>query len=323
MRKTREILRLRWEQGRSVRETAASVGASTGVVDKAVGRARKAGLTWAAVCALSDEELETRLYGRGAPEPGAQRPQPDPLYIHAELRRPGVTLELLHLEYLEEHPDGYRYTAFCDVYRRWMVKKPVYMRQTHRAGEKVFVDYSGKKPIVVCPKTGEVVEVELFVAVHGASNYTYAEATRTQRIEDWLASHVRAVEFFGGVGEIYVPDELRSAVREPGRYEPGISRSYAEWARHYGTAVVPARPYKPRDKAKVEVGVQIAQRWILARLRHQTFFSLEELNARIRELVAELNARPMRTYGGQSRRELFERLDKPVLRGRQAGARAR
>lgn len=314
MRKTREILRLRWEQGRSVRETAASVGASTGVVDKAVGRARKAGLTWAAVCALSDDELESRLYGRGAPVPGAERPQPDPLYLHAELRKPGVTLELLHLEYLEEHPDGYRYTAFCDVYRRWMAKKPVYMRQTHRAGEKVFVDYSGKKPRIVEPATGEVVEVELFVAVHGASNYTYCEATRTQRIEDWLASHVRAVEFFGGVSEMYVPDQLRSAVREPCRYEPGISRSYAEWARHYDTAVVPARPYKPRDKAKVEVGVQIAQRWVLARLRHQTFFSLEELNARIRELVIELNARPMRTYGGQSRHELFVRLDKPLLR---------
>lgn len=314
MRKTREILRLRWEQKRSVRETGASVGASAGVVDKAVNRARKAGLDWPGVCAISDEELEKRLYGSGVKQGGAARPQPDPLYMHAELRRTGVTLELLHLEYLEEHPDGYQYTAFCDVYRRWVGKKPAYMRQTHHAGEKVFVDYSGKKPRIFDRLTGESVEVELFVAVHGASNYTFAEATHTQRIEDWLGSHVRAAGFFGGVSAMYVPDQLRSAVREPGRYEPGITKSYSEWARHYGTAVVPARPYKPRDKAKVEVAVQIAQRWILARLRNQTFFSLSDLNARIRELVVELNARPMRTYGGVTRRELFERLDQPALR---------
>lgn len=314
MRKIREILRLRWEQGRSVRETAASVGASTGAIDKAVNRARKAGLEWTAVCSLSDEELERRLYGSGAKQASAARPQPDPLYIHAELRRTGVTLELLHLEYLQTHPDGYQYTAFCDVYRRWVGKKPAYMRQTHHAGEKIFVDYSGKKPRIFDPLTGESVEVELFVAALGASNYTFAEATHTQRIEDWLSSHVRATAFFGGVSEMYVPDQLRSAVREPGRYEPGITKSYAEWARHYGTAVVPARPYKPRDKAKVEVAVQVAQRWILARLRNQTFFSLFDLNARIRELVIELNARPMRTYGGASRRELFERLDQPALK---------
>lgn len=313
MRKTREILRLRWAQGRSVRETAASVGASTGVVDKAVGRARKAGLDWDAVCALGDDELERKLYGVPT-RPGAERPKPDPVYVHAELRRPGVTLELLHLEYLEEHPDGYQYTSFCEVYRRWLAKKPVHMRQTHRAGEKVFVDYSGKTARIVDPTTGVVHEVELFVAVHGASNYSYVEATRTQRLEDWLGSHVRAVQFFGGVAEMYVPDQLKSAVSESCRYEPGITRSYAEWARHYGTAVVPARPAKPQDKGKVEVGVQIAQRWILARLRNETFFSLEALNARIRELVVLLNARPMRTYGGVTRRELFERLDQPQLR---------
>ncbi len=314
MRKTREILRLRWAQSRSVRETAASVGASTGVVDKAVGRARKAGLDWEQVCTLSDEELEHRLYGTGASRPGASRPQPDPVHMYTELQRPGVTLELLHLEYLAEHPDGYGYTSFCDVLRRWLAKKPVYMRQTHHAGDKVFVDYSGKKPHIIDPSTGERVDVELFVAVQGASNYTYAEATLTQRLEDWLGSHIRAVEFFGGVNTVYVPDQLRSAVRSPCRYEPGITRSYADWARHYGTAVVPARPGKPRDKAKVEVAVQVAQRWILARLRNETFFSLATLNARIRELLVELNARPMKSYGGVTRRELYERIDQPLLK---------
>jgi transposase len=314
MRKTKEILRLRWSQGLSVRETSRSVGVSTGVVDKAVCRARAAGLTWEQVDVLPDAELERKLYGAGSTAAGAARPQPDPVYMHQELSRVGVTLELLHLEYLQEHPDGYRYTSYCEVYRRWRARKPMWMRQTHRAGEKAFTDYSGKKPRIVDPATGESIEVELFVAALGASSYTYVEATRTQRIEDWLGSHIRMVEFFGGVTTMVVPDQLKSAVTTPCRYEPGVTRSYAQWAQHYGTAVGPARPGKPKDKAKVEVAVQVAQRWVLARLRNETFFSLEALNARIRELREELNARPMRAYGGASRRELFERLDKPALR---------
>jgi transposase len=313
MRKTKEILRLRWSAGLTVRQTSRSVGVSTGVVDKAVNRARVAGLSWEQVEALDESGLEVRLYGRGSAV-GASRPQPDPVYMHQELRRVGVTLELLHLEYLSEHPDGYGYTSFCEVYRRWLGRKPVWMRQDHKAGDKTFTDYSGKKPRFIDRATGEVIEVELFVGVLGASSYTYAEATRTQRIEDWLGSHVRMVEYFGGVTAMYVPDQLRSAVRSPCRYEPVVTRSYAQWAQHYGTAVVPARPGKPRDKAKVEVAVQVAQRWVLARLRNETFFSLEALNKRIGELLTELNARPMRTYGGASRRELFERLDRPALR---------
>jgi transposase len=186
------------------------------------------------------------------------------------------------------------------------------MRQVHRAGGKLFVDYSGKKPVVVDPKTGEVTEVELFVAVLGASNYTYAEATRTQRVGDWIGSHVRAFEDMRGVAHAMVPDQLKSGVSVACRYEPGIQRSYAEMARHYGTVILPARPAHARDKAKVEAGVRIAQRWILARLRNQTFFSLEELNERIAELGVELNDRTMRVYGA-SRRELFERLDRPAL----------
>ena len=314
MRKTYEILRLRWEQQLTVRAVASSLGVSTGVVDKTTHRATVAGLTWSAVAGMDEVSLERRLYGSGPTTKGASRPQPDPLAMHVELRKPGVTLELLHLEYLSQYPEGLRYTAFCDCYRRWSERRPMSMRQTHRAGEKTFVDYSGVKPKIVDPSTGAVIEVEFFVAVLGASNYTYAEATRTQQLDDFLASHVRAVEFFEGVTAIYVPDQLRSAVSSPCRYEPGINRSYAEWARHYGTAVVPARPRKPKDKAKVEVAVQIAQRWVLARLRHETFFSLTALNARIRELVVELNARAMRGYGGASRRDLFERLDRPALR---------
>jgi transposase len=187
------------------------------------------------------------------------------------------------------------------------------MRQVHKAGEKCFVDYSGAKPSIVDPKTGERVEVELFVAVLGASNYTYAEATLTQRGPDWISSHVRALAFLGGAPALIVPDQLRSGVTVPCRYEPGVQRTYEELADHYSTSVLPARPAHPRDKPKVEVGVQIVQRWVLARLRNQTFFSLDALNERIAELLEDLNDRVMRVYG-ESRRQLFARIDRPALK---------
>lgn len=313
MSKTREILRLRWVLGRSVRETSRATGASAGMVSKAESRARAAGLDWDAVEALDETRLEQRLYGGPKHSRGPTRPTPDPVWMHTELRRTGVTLELLHLEYLREHPGGYRYTAFADVYRRWLARSGTTMRQQHKAGDKAFVDYSGKRPHVTDPSTGEVQDVELFVAVLGASNFTFAEATRSQRIADFVRSHVHAFEYFGGVPRITVPDQLRSAVRVPSRYEPTIAKTYAELGRHYDTAIVPARPAKPRDKAKVEVAVQIAQRWILARLRNETFFSLETLNLRIREYLDELNDRPMKKLGGESRRHLFERLERPAL----------
>ena len=311
MRKAREILRQRWELGRTHREIAASVGRSLGAVAMTLGRARAAGLDWAQVQGLSDAALEERIYGPKAE--GTPRPMPEFEYLHAERKKPGVTLELLHLEYLEKQPDGYRYTQFCEHYRAWLAKRGLTMRQEHKAGEKLFVDYSGKKPHLVDPTTGEVIEVELFVAVLGASNYTFAEATLTQRGPDFIASHVRAFNFLGGVTAALVPDQLKSGVVVPCRYEPGIHRTYEEMARYYGTTVLPARPYRARDKAKVEAGVLVAQRWILARLRHETFFSLEALNERIAELLEELNHRRMRVYGA-SRRELFERLDRPALR---------
>lgn len=313
MRKIREILRLRWQQGLSVRRTASSVGVSVGVVSETASRARAAGLQASDIERLDDAELERTVYPPPAPA-AVLRVKPDPEYIHIQLRRPGVTLELLHFEYLQDHPDGYRYTAFCDVYRRWRERLKTWMRQTHRGGEKTFVDFSGRKPSYVDAATGECIEVELFVATLGASNLTYAQAVPTQQVEDWIEGHNGAVAYFNGVTEIFVPDCLKSGVTKPCRYEPRIQRTYAEWARHHGTAIVPARPYKPRDKAKVEVAVQIVQRWILARLRNETFFSLSALNRRIRELCDELNARPMKRLGGKSRRELFELLDRPHMK---------
>jgi transposase len=312
MQKTREVLRLKWVLGRSHREINRAIGVGVATVSEVASRAKVAGLDWAAVERLSDEELEARLYP-APPGPGTKRPLPDPLHLHLELKRTAVTLRLLHVEYLEQHPDGYGYTQFCRHYQQWLGRRRLSMRQVHRAGDKAFTDYAGKKPHLVDPKTGERIDVELFVGVLGASNFTYAEATLTQRSHDFIASHTRMVEAFGGVTGAVVPDQLKTGVTSSDRYEPGLQRTYEEWALHYGTVILPARPAHPRDKAKVEVGVQIAERWILARLRNQTFFSLDELNGRIWALCDDLNDRVMRRYG-ESRRQLFERLDRPALK---------
>lgn len=312
MRHIKEILRLK-HQGRSHREIARSIRLSVGGIAETLRRAREAELDWERVAQLDEGDLEQRLY-RNRPSHRTGRPLPDPAYIHTELRRKGVTLQLLHLEYLADHPErGYGYTQFCDIYKRWLGRQRPTMRQVHRAGERTFLDYAGDHPSIVDPETGELVEVELFLAVLGASSFTFAEASHTQQLPDWVASHVRAMAFFGGTTELWVPDQLRSAVSQPCRYEPAINATYTELAAYYGAAVLPARPGSPRDKAKVEVGVQVAERWILARLRNETFLGLAALNARIAELRAELNDRPMRTYRA-SRRELFERFDRPALR---------
>src|SRR5690606_38892446 len=281
---TREILRLRWEQQQGVRATGRAVGVGRSAVSETCARAAAAGLDWQAVCRLADDELEGRLYGKsdGAPSScEAVRAEPDPVWIHREYRRAGVTLELLHHEYLEAHSGGYSYTTFCDRYRAWLSKRGLSMRQTHHAGEKAFIDYSGKKPSYWDRATGRRVEVELFVAVLGASNLTFVEATHTQQVIDWVGSNVRALTYFGGVPRALVPDQLKSGVKEADVLDPEIQKTYADLAAHYGTVIFPARPRKPRDKPKVEVAVQIAQRWILARLRNETFFSLRELNLRI------------------------------------------
>jgi len=312
MRHTREILRQKWVLGCTHRAVAQSLGISHGTVGSIVLRARAAGLDWPQVESLTDDALEVRLYGPPSAT-GRGRPVPNCAYLHAERKKPGVTLELLHIEYLEQHPTGYRYTRFCDLYRQWLRRHRLSMRQAHRAGEKTFVDYAGKKPHLVDPETGAITEVELFVGVLGASNFTYAEATRTQQLADWLGSHERMFRYFGGVTVALVCDQLKSGVTMPCRYEPGLQRTYDEFAQHMGTTILPARPAMPRDKAKIEVAVQVAERWILARLRHETFYTLGALNTRIWELLEDLNSRRMRHYEA-SRRELFERIDRPALR---------
>ena len=312
MHKNREILRQKWALGRSHREVAKSVGVSIGAITNVLQQALKSGLSWEAADQLEDDELEKKLFGETGETPAA-RPLPDFRVLHLERRKKGVTLQLLHEEYLREHPSGYQYTQFCTYYRRWVKRRGLTMKILHHAGDKCFIDYSGAKLHLTDPQTGERVAVELFVAVLGASNYTYAEASATQRGVDFIASNVRALEFFGGAPAALVPDQLKSAVARSCRYDPKIQRTYEELARHYQTTVFPARPRKPRDKAKVEVAVQIAQRWIIARLRNEEFTTLEQLNARLAELLEELNNREMRKYGA-SRRELFERLDKPALR---------
>lgn len=319
MRQIREVLRLKYACGRSHREVSASVGISKGSVADYLARAAKAGLTWADAESMSDGEVERRLFRAIDRNEPSKRAAIDFGWVQRELRRDGVTLQLLWEEYsgaVKSAVDGsrpYQYSQFCDLYSSFRQTLPMVMRQTHRAGEKAFVDYSGKKPHIVDAETGEVIEVELFVMVLGASNYTYAEATHTQKLDDFVGSHVRAFSYLGAVPHVVVPDQLRSAVSGPHRYDPEINPTYAELARHYGFAPIPARPRKPRDKAKVEVGVQIAQRWILARLRNRTFFSLEELNVAIAELLEELNERGFVKLDG-CRRTLFETTDRPAMK---------
>lgn len=312
MNRIREILRLRWLLHETVRPTAAALGLGRSVVSKTVARAVLVGLDWEAVTKLDDEALERLLYGE--PTKGeSERAEPDPQWIHTEYRRAGVTLELLHMEYMQAHPDGYGYTAFCGRYRDWLKRRGLSMRQNHQAGDKAFLDYSGKKPSYHDRETGKEIEVELFVAVLGCSNLTFVEATPSQELAYWIGSNVRALAYFGGVPRALVPDQLKSAVSIADIFDPGVQKTYAEFAMHYGTVIFPARPRKPRDKPKVEVAVQIAQRWILARLRNETFFSLAELNRRIAELLEELNQRPMKKLGNVTRRELFERIERAVL----------
>jgi transposase len=312
MRQIREVLRLKHEKGLSQRAIARACGLGSGTVSEYLGRGKGAGLCWPLPAEMDDAALEARLFPR--PEAGRERVQPDLLHIHQELRRAGVTLYLLWEEYRQAYGEsGYGYSQFCEIYRRWEKKLKPSMRQVHRAGEKTFVDFSGKRPSIVDGKTGEEITVELFVAALGASGYTYAEATLTQQLHDWTAAHVRMLEYFEGSTELWVPDQLRSAVSRPCRYEPEVNRSYQELASHYGAVVLPARPRAARDKAKVESMVQVVQRWILARLRNRTFFSLSEINAAIGVLLEDLNGRRMQKIG-KSRRELWEQLDRPALK---------
>jgi transposase len=312
MRKIRDVLRLSAE-GLSTRQIAASLAIGRTTLRGYLDRATELGLAWPLPADMSDTDLERCLFHR--PYQNTQRieAQPDWPYIHRELRRKGVTLSLLWEEYRCDHPDGYGYSRFCELYTRWEGKLSPVMRQRHPAGERLFVDYAGHTIDVIDPETGEVRTAQVFVAVLGASNYTFVDATWTQSLPDWIASHVRALGFFGGVTAQIVSDNLKAGVTKACFYDPAINRTYADMAAHYDTSVVPARPYKPKDKAKAEGGVLLAERWILARLRNRQFFSLAEVNAAIRPLLDRLNDKVSRHLGA-SRRHLFTQLDKPALK---------
>jgi len=312
MRKIRAALRLQ-ASGLSARKIAMSLGVGRTTTGEYLRRAHVAGLGWPLPEGLTDTDLEQRLFPQISGDGTRPVSQPDWAYLHRELRRKGVTLSLLWEEYRSVHPDGYAYSRFCELYRRWEGRLSPVMRQRHVAGERLFVDYSGPTLEVICPKTGEVRTAQLFVATLGASNYTYVEATWTQSLPDWISSHVRAFAFFGGVPAQVVSDNLKSGVTKACFYEPTINRTYSDMAAHYNTAIVPARPYKPKDKAKVEGAVLIAQRWIVARLRNQRFFTLDDLNAAIRPLLEQLNTKVTRHLGA-SRQDLFTRLDQPALK---------
>jgi len=313
MRKLRDVLRLKFDGGQTNRRIARSCHISRPTVADYLLRFEEARLVWPAAAALNDATLEHKLFPPAPAVSTTERTVPDWHHVHHELRGKGVTLTLLWHEYKAAHPEGFQYSWFCDQYRAWAMKLDVVMRQDHRAGEKLFVDYAGQTAEVVDRRTGEIRQAQIFVAVLGASNYTYAEATWTQQLPDWIGSHVRAFEFLGGTSEILVPDNLRSGVFKAHRYEPDLNPTYADLASHYGVAVLPARARKPRDKAKAEAGVLLVERWILAVLRHRTFFSLEELNREIARLLERLNTRAFKKLPG-TRRELFEQLDRPALR---------
>jgi transposase len=312
MRQVREVLRLKHAAGLSERHIAGALRISRSTVSEYLRRAAVVGLTWPVPADLDDAALEGRLFSPPFALPENPRPQPDWPRLHAELRRPGVTLLLLWEEYRAGQPAGYGYSRFCDLYRDWRAGISPTMRQTHVAGERLFVDFAGQTvPITDCT-TGTIRPAQIFVAALGASNYTYIEARWTQGLADWIGCHVNALTFIGGVSRQLVCDNLKAGVTAACRYEPGINRTYQEMAAHYRTAIVPTRVRRPRDKAKVEVAVQVVERWVLARLRHRRFFSLGELNVAIRELNDELNERNMRRIGC-SRRALFEAIERPAL----------
>jgi transposase len=310
MRKIRDVLRLTHTMGLSRRQVGEATGVGKSSVADYVRRAEAAGITWPIPDEIDDAELERRLFP--TPDEAPKRAEPEWPKVHRELKRRGVTLVLLWQEYQAEHPGGYSYSRFCELHDRWRERISVTMRQTHVAGEKLFVDWAGDTTPVFDSATGQEHRAHIFVAALGASNYTYAEAQWTETLPDWIGAHVNALAAIGGVPKALVPDNLKAGITKPSRYEPGINRTYQDLADHYGCVVLPARVMKPRDKAKVEVAVQIVERFVLAKLRCQRFFSLAELNSAIRDCVTTINGRVMRKIG-KSRHELLETLDGPAL----------
>lgn len=313
MHRIKELLRLRYECALSFERIARALKVSKGVVAKYVKAAEVSGLDWTALGALDDEALERRLNLRHGRGPAQSHVAPDFAQVHVELKRNGVTLALLWEEYRQAQGEAsYQYSRFCDLYREFARGLKRSMRQIYRAGEKLFVDFAGDTVPIVDAGSGEIRRAHIFVAVLGASNYTFACATAAQTQADWLGGIGRALAFIGGVPELIVPDNPRALIGEANRYDPKLQRAVVEFAVHYGTVILPARPYRPQDKAKVEVGVQIVQRWILARLRDRRFFGLAQVNIAIGELLDDLNTRAFRKLLG-CRREAFDRLDRAAL----------
>lgn len=316
MRRIREVLRLSGEAGLGAQQVSLATGLPRTTVRRYLEKAAHQGIGWPLPDGLDDRMLEEQLFGQraaaGPPHAVSRRPHPEWAEVHRELRRPHVTLQLLWQEYQEQHPDGFQYSWFAEHYRRWARQLDVVLRQEHRAGEKLFVDFAGQTIPIVARATGEISQAQFFVGVLGASNYTYAEALSSGELPHWIAAHVHAFEYLGGVPQIVVPDNLKAGVTRSHRYEPELNRTYQELAEHYHCAIIPARPRKPRDKAKVEAGVLVAERWILASIRNLRFFSVAEANAVIAERLEWLNTRPFKKLPG-SRRSLFESLDRPAL----------
>jgi transposase len=310
----REVLRLKYESRLSHRQIARALKVSIGTVSNYLLLFERCRLEYPLSADLTEAGLQDLLESVKPPPKPSLFAEPDFVEIHRQLKQKGVTRQLLWEEYKTAHPTNhYRYSQFCFYYREWQKHLKVSLRQSYKAGEKMFVDYAGPTLEIIDALTGEYRTAQIFVAVLGASNYTFAEATFSQKLEDWIPSHIRAFEFFGGVPEMVVPDNLKSGVTKACRYEPLLNESYSRMLAHYQTCALPARPYKPQDKAKVEVGVQIVERWILARLRKRTFFSLFELNLAIRELLNELNEKPFKKLVG-NRRTAFAELDQPALK---------
>ena len=314
MRKFKEVLRLKFENDLTNRKIAKSCGISHVTVGKYLEMAKKAEIRWPLPDDFDEAQLEHRLYEKQTAAASDKPVMPPMDYLFKELKKKHVTLQLLWYEYKQSRPDGYQYSYFCELYQNWRKQLDVSLRQEHLAGEKMFIDYTGQTVPIYNPDTGKVdLDAQIFVATLGASNYSYAEATASQTLPDWIQSHIRAFEFFGGVTEILVPDNLKSGVTHPCRYEPDINPTYLDLARHYDTTVIPARPGKPKDKAKVENSVLIAERWILAALRNHRFFSVAELNKAVSEKLVVFNQRLLQKMK-VSRRHLFETVDKPALR---------
>jgi len=314
MRLIKDVLRLKFESDLSLRQIARSLNIGLGTVSLHLNRAKAAELSWPLPVDMDDSALERALFPNQLAPVRSGLVEPDYAVIHKELKRKGVTKQLLWEEYKQAQGEqGYQYSQYCQRYRDWVLTLKRSMRQIHKAGEKLFIDYCGPTIPIVNPSTGEVCNAQIFVATWGTSNYTFAEATRTQTKPDWIQSHVNAFDFFGGVPDVLVPDNLKSAVTKACRYEPIINNSYQHMASHYKTTVIPARPYKPKDKAKAENAVLIVERWIMARLRHQTFFTLAALNQQIRFLLDDLNSRPFKKLPG-TRLSQFEALDKPAMK---------